>query len=728
MRARIVWVFIVFVALTAHAQRPSAARIAELMKEFPELDHPDDPQKGGYAHDPHIRREVAPREVENRYSESLRKLDDVDLDRYLSETAADNAQTNAQSREVELESAQTQLVLAAAFLRELEESSPTQDPDRESELENAKKAVDRATKVRDRAQADLVVARRELAEASANALAVRSRYNAAWSAEEQARIARERFFPPDSEEDCAALGMPFQRGTILVRFRDDASPLDIRKIRSRYGLTFRTGIPEISFFIAELSSKPNESDLEQTLRVRRTVTMLRNEFFVYSAVLQGTLGPTTVPPRSSQASLKPCWNWFEECSGMVGVKNPRFPAAWNFNDSIRRRGNVAVPVVVLDAGFVDHEDLSLTRVCTDAKDIHGNLVAGILAASWGNGKGIDGATPFVSVSACAPDLVDLDCEGDNQAIFSSVLMAVRRLFNLRPRVINISLGYNWVVRFGSSSTPVDRNDIKSFVEAQGGAFRDLLWSFRDRNVIFVSAAGNDCGFLEECDQSAEWTSPANWAALGTSTDTLSARAENVFVVESVDADGQVSRLSNRNGTLAAPGIDLLTPDDQGGYIDSEFGTSLSAPVVSGVVALMLAYNPQLSIGRIRSILKVGESASPVCIDAFDAMVQSRDDALRDLADLTGDGKVDMADFEVFRSHLKQTERGVFTCDLNGDGLIDANDRFFPRSDLNGDGALSRTATHAIAGFKDPMTDLQVMKIFWSDPKVKADDLDALLDQ
>jgi len=416
---------------------------------------------------------------------------------------------------------------------------------------------------------------------------------------------------------------------------------------------------------------------------------------------------------------------------MIGLTLPRFPAAWNFNDAIYLRGTIPVSVAVLDAGFVDHEDLSFTKVCTDSQAAHGNLVAGIVAASWSNGVGIDGATPFASITACAPQPVIAGCPGDNALAFTDVMLSLQKLIVVtNARVINVSLGYNWVVGFGQSVNPAKRPDIKLFVESQGAAVRDLLRHLKDKNVVIVSAAGNDCGFDTGCRDSAEWTSPLNWAALGKTTiGPITGGSKNIFVVECADADGRISTLSNKGGTLAAPGIGLLGPADPGKY-EPGAGTSLATPVASGLIALMLAYNPELTTDQIRSILRAdhADNEPPSVVDSFDAMLQSRDDALRDLADLNHDGKVDMEDFKIFRSHLKQTEANVFTCDLNRDGRIDGNDACFPRSDLNGDGILSRTAKHAVWGFKDPVTDLEVMKRFWSDPKVKWEELQGMLDQ
>lgn len=703
-------------AVAAYAQRPSPERVSELLREFPEMERADDPKIGGYVRDPNIRREVAPIEMENEFTKSLQRFARADLDLYLTETAMENAQAVVDAR-------RRQVSLAEMVVRQLEQEKATAGAERARESESARKA-------RDVAQQQLQQVRSELSHVQEAVEAARKRFKAAFQEEEKRRNDRNEWLNEHGQNSCFAQGVAFQRNTILVRFSDEASSVEIREILSRYDLERRNGMPEISLFIVGLKPVAGEPDIKQIARVNRTVGLLSSARLVVSAMRQGTLGRTTVPAPSALATSTLCWNWYDEgCRFLIGLKKPRFPAAWNFNDAIRRRGNTAVPVAVLDEGFANHEDLSFTRVCTAASSFHGNLVAGILAARSDNSKGIDGTTPFARVLACAPENLSPDCPEDNSIAFTSVMFALRSLLALQPRVINVSLGYNWLNWPPvNENIPEKREDIRRFVAVQGAAVRDFLRRARERNVIIVSAAGNDCQGMPNCKLSAEWASPLNWAALNDDAEPITPLAKNIFVVESIDSNGAISSFSNKKGTLAAPGNGLLGPNEQDGQYESGSGTSLAAPIVSGLVALMLAYNPDLSVDKIRSILHVGETNPPPAVDAFDAMVQSRDDALLDLADLTGDGKVDMADFEVFRSHLKQTESHVFTCDLNGDGLIDANDAKFPRSDLNGDGYLSRSHVWAVPGFANPITDLEVMKKFWSDPKVKKEDLESLLDK
>ena len=102
-------------------------------------------------------------------------------------------------------------------------------------------------------------------------------------------------------------------------------------------------------------------------------------------------------------------------------------------------------------------------------------------------------------------------------------------------------------------------------------------------MFVVSAAGNDCG--GDCDESAEWTSPFNWAALGKSKELITAPARNVFVVESVDFGNKTSTTSNRNGTLAAPGEGLLAPTDiPGEYLTASGTSGLTSPAMFRLVA------------------------------------------------------------------------------------------------------------------------------------------------
>ena len=99
----------------------------------------------------------------------------------------------------------------------------------------------------------------------------------------------------------------------------------------------------------------------------------------------------------------------------------------------------------------------------------------------------------------------------------------------------------------------------------------------------------------------------NWGT-DCSTVTPLGRYDEVFTVGATNREGAVAGLSSRGPVydgdgrllskpdLVAPGVDVTTVAVDGGYVTLS-GTSLSAPYVTGVVALMWSANPDL-IGNI----------------------------------------------------------------------------------------------------------------------------------
>jgi subtilisin family serine protease len=78
---------------------------------------------------------------------------------------------------------------------------------------------------------------------------------------------------------------------------------------------------------------------------------------------------------------------------------------------------------------------------------------------------------------------------------------------------------------------------------------------------------------------------------------------NVIAVTATDQSDRLFAQSNRGSYVAisAPGVDILSPAPDGKYQMSS-GTSLSAAYVSGVAALMIARNPQISSTDVRATL------------------------------------------------------------------------------------------------------------------------------
>ncbi|MBI2363254.1 MAG: S8 family serine peptidase, partial [Elusimicrobia bacterium] len=95
---------------------------------------------------------------------------------------------------------------------------------------------------------------------------------------------------------------------------------------------------------------------------------------------------------------------------------------------------------------------------------------------------------------------------------------------------------------------------------------------------------------------------------GNAASTISAPANCVGVIPvgATDSNDNIASFSNTGTELAsfgvvAPGVNIVTTDRGGGVTGSATGTSFSAPLVSGLAALLIAAKPTLSPTQVRDL-------------------------------------------------------------------------------------------------------------------------------
>ena len=232
------------------------------------------------------------------------------------------------------------------------------------------------------------------------------------------------------------------------------------------------------------------------------------------------------------------------------------------------------PIVGDDYGDLD-ERLYGNNDITGPYPNHGTSVAGVIAAIRSNDVGTQGVAPDTLVYIMPIRAVPSGDERDKD-----VANAIRYAVDNGASVVNMSFG----------------KDYSPGKEAVDEAVRYAA----QHDVLLVHAAGNDG---ENIDSTANFPTRVfgdgqrapNWLEVGATTwsnDAFAAAFSN-YGTSSVD--------------LFAPGeaIDVLEPGDATTRVD---GTSVAAPVVSGLAALLLAYYPDLSPLDVREILL--ESAVP----------------------------------------------------------------------------------------------------------------------
>lgn len=230
-------------------------------------------------------------------------------------------------------------------------------------------------------------------------------------------------------------------------------------------------------------------------------------------------------------------------------------------------------VAVVDNGvYNNHDDLHLYNVSYNAHTggipsglygDHGTKVAGVIGATANNGKGIAGVASGVKImpiSICYTDN-ELGIAASTTTNFAN---AIRFAANNGARVINNS----W--SFDTSSPISEINNAVTYAHGKG--------------CIVVFSSGNKGSAVSQ---------PAAGAPSAT------------LVVGAIDRNGYKSDFSGYGSSLdvVAPGREIWTTDVTGGYT-CVLGTSFAAPPhVSGIVALIWATDPDLSVWRVRNIIE-----------------------------------------------------------------------------------------------------------------------------
>jgi subtilisin family serine protease/flagellar hook assembly protein FlgD len=233
------------------------------------------------------------------------------------------------------------------------------------------------------------------------------------------------------------------------------------------------------------------------------------------------------------------------------------PKAWNLT-----KGASDITVAVVDDG-VDTSNRELRSKIVHPYDAvtghtyytpgdHATHVAGIIAASM-DGHGTVGIAPNVRI---LPVNVFQGNGASNFDVAQGIVYAVDH----GADIINLSLG--------------------SYMDS------DILEYAADyatsHGVLLVAAAGND-----------DMNLPMYPAAL-----------PNVVGVSATDSNDDIAYFSNFGSDIdfSAPGYDIWSTVTGGQYKDLS-GTSMAAPVVSGVAALVLSKNPFLTPSQVVSILQ-----------------------------------------------------------------------------------------------------------------------------
>jgi subtilisin family serine protease len=250
-----------------------------------------------------------------------------------------------------------------------------------------------------------------------------------------------------------------------------------------------------------------------------------------------------------------------------------------------------VRVAVVDTGVdFDHPDLRGRVVKAQnfvdrvgdrnfTTDVHGTAVAGLIAATAGNGVGIVGVAPeaeIYALKACWQQP-----PGAREAVCNSYTLA---------KAVDFAIGQGVQVLNFSLAGPPDP------------LLGRLIGQALSRGIVVVAADGGGTP-----GKAADF--PASYQGV-------------LGILGSNDLQGELARPAAASAVaaahgagrpaLAAPSVDILTTAPQGHY-DLFSGSSLAAAEVSGIAALMLERNPKLTPPQLAAILH--KTARPIAATA-----------------------------------------------------------------------------------------------------------------
>jgi len=449
----------------------------------------------------------------------------------------------------------------------------------------------------------------------------------------------------------------FKQGEILVKIKSGTSNSSIKYVEKKYSMKTKKHLKQQLDVVKFDTTKYSTDEVLSNLN--------NNPNIEYAE-------PNYISKLSSSPSMEPYFNkmWGLNNTTTKGI-DINVENAWKTTT-----GNPNLVVGIIDTGIdYNHKDLK-SNIWINTKEIagngidddsdgyiddyngwnfadnnnnsfddnsHGTHVSGIIAAS-SNGIGTVGVAPSVKVMP----LKAADDQGDLYT--SDVISAIQYGISHGVKLFNCSFGGE-----DFSQTEYD--------------------AFKSSNALFVCAAGNgDANGNGMSNDNAIKDYPASYDL------------PNIISVASIEMDGTLSSFSNYGVVsvdIAAPGSDIYSTVP-GGY-DYKSGTSMATPYVTGVAALVLSTNMNLTPIEVKNcIMKstkklpplVGKIYTGAIVDAFGAMVIANPSMVFSVTDVNKDGTTDIKDLALLESAYN-ARKGDFKykdiLDINNDGIIDIYD-------------------------------------------------------
>lgn len=395
-------------------------------------------------------------------------------------------------------------------------------------------------------------------------------------------------------------GISFVDNIILIYFEDDITEAQKTKIVKSINAELVGRTNALNLFQVKTKKFKSLKEIKQFCDELMNIQGISEATYdlISEIDLNDVSSKTPSDPWSNKNDIQD-WNEDQPSGNNWWCEAIKLPSAWTYKD---RFNNINIGIA--DVGFqTDHEDLNVTFPSSDWENnnklpnsffddpSHGTHVAGIIGATANNKKGITGILWNTKLICCDIQPTFGEKLFNNTSSTKRLIQSITSAVEAKAKVINYSWGYN------SKASKTELNESAYRVSR---VMSILLCRY---DFLIVQSAGNltisaerngfFCSINKDNCYSGKDSVPYN---------EIKNRIIVVGAIEKCDNNYRLADFSNYgdNIDITAPGTDIYSTVVNG--YGNMTGTSMAAPMVTGVAGLVWSVNPNFTGSEVKEIV------------------------------------------------------------------------------------------------------------------------------
>ena len=419
-------------------------------------------------------------------------------------------------------------------------------------------------------------------------------------------------------------GVMFVDNEILIVANDNAKYGDIENIARSYNAEIVGWIEQTGDYQLKFNQNYSKTEIEQIALSFKENALIQDAYVNFAFEIKETKTESSYGFIYGDEWEKDLQDPYDCLGKSWGFEAINTLEAW---EVLNTHKNDVKPVKVglIDMGFdEDHEDFGFVKTFYNVENDHGTHVTGIFAAKANNENGICGIYPYGDGNLYGVSYVGMCEKSENKVTSVHLKIAYAELILRNVKVINHSIAFKYAEAGVENFGPKWDYEVVDYMESNAYILGDFLDRLLDMgyDFVLVSGAGNDSNRNDGVIYDSKY---AYWTTVISEEDYPEVY-NRIIVVGAVNSDFNICYFSNGGDRvdIYAPGDVIFSTVPNNGYekINSKgtpwSGTSMAAPHVSGVAAMMWSVNPNLTGAQVKRIVCVSRNVDYKSCDVIDA--------------------------------------------------------------------------------------------------------------